>query len=477
MIFSTYEFILIFLPITFCGYFLLQHFQYHNLAKIWLVLASFYFYAAGSPDFFPFFLGSVVGNYVVGNTLGKLQGTEHRIERGLLLTAGVLANVGLLGYYKYTDFFIENVNFVAGTHIPLQHIILPIGISFFTFQLIAFLVDSFRGETESYDVLDYLLFITFFPQLIVGPIVHHKEMTVQFEDEGNMRLNYKNIALGIFIFAIGLGKKMLLADPLNNNAAEFYGAVGDQVTMWQAWFYTLEYSISYYFDLSGYTDMAIGLGLFFNIRLPENFNAPFRSRNFKEYWQRQHMTLSRFLGGYVFKNVFRKGCKWRNYYVATMATFLVSGIWHGAGWNFIIWGIMNGVLVCISAYLAYHKKEPPFLVGWFFTFIFIVLTRVIFVAVDMHDTMVVYKAMFDVRSLMEMGWAQVSSACLAFGYENYQLMLISLAGLLICWFAPTTRHMADRFKPDVKHFIFTAVLLAVCFARMNQVVEFLYFQF
>lgn len=161
MIFSTYEFILIFLPITFCGYFLLQHFQYHNLAKIWLVLASFYFYAAGSPDFFPFFLGSVVGNYVVGNTLGKLQGTEHRIERGLLLTAGVLANVGLLGYYKYTDFFIENVNFVAGTHIPLQHIILPIGISFFTFQLIAFLVDSFRGETESYDVLDYLLFITF----------------------------------------------------------------------------------------------------------------------------------------------------------------------------------------------------------------------------------------------------------------------------------------------------------------------------
>lgn len=477
MIFSSYEFVLGFFPVVFAVYWILNRFRYYHLSKIWMAAASFYFYAQGSPDFFVFFLGSVTANYVVGTTLCKMQEDSYLTQRRILMAVGVLANVALLGYYKYYDFFIENVNALTGLDFAMKNIALPIGISFFTFQLIAFLVDSYRGLTKEYNVLDYLLFITFFPQLIVGPIVHHKEMTVQFEDEGNMRLNYKNIALGIFVFAIGLGKKMLLADPLNNNAAEFYGAVGDQVTMWQAWFYTLEYSISYYFDLSGYTDMAIGLGLFFNIRLPENFNAPFRSRNFKEYWQRQHMTLSRFLGGYVFKNVFRKGSKWRNYYVATMATFLVSGIWHGAGWNFVIWGIMNGVLVCISAYLAYHKKEPPFLVGWFFTFIFIVLTRVIFVAADMHDTMVVYKAMFDVRGLMEMGWGQVSSACLAFGYENYQLMLISLAGLLIGWFAPTTRTMADRFKPDMKHFVFTAVLLAVCFARMNQVVEFLYFQF
>lgn len=470
MVFSSTLFLFWFLPVVLIGYYLCGK----NAKNYWLLLASLFFYSWGEPKYVLLMFTLIVINYICGLLLAR----DHN---RYLLCATVIFNLGILGYFKYFNFLMETVNavlsLIGGQSVSLNQIALPIGISFFTFQLIAFLVDSYRGLTKEYNVLDYLLFITFFPQLIVGPIVHHKEMTVQFEDEGNMRLNYKNIALGIFIFAIGLGKKMLLADPLNNNAAEFYGAVGDQVTMWQAWFYTLEYSISYYFDLSGYTDMAIGLGLFFNIRLPENFNAPFRSRNFKEYWQRQHMTLSRFLGGYVFKNVFRKGCKWRNYYVATMATFLVSGIWHGAGWNFIIWGIMNGVLVCISAYLAYHKKEPPFLVGWFFTFIFIVLTRVIFVAVDMHDTMVVYKAMFDVRSLMEMGWAQVSSACLAFGYENYQLMLISLAGLLICWFAPTTRHMADRFKPDVKHFIFTAVLLAVCFARMNQVVEFLYFQF
>lgn len=470
MVFSSTLFLFWFLPVVLIGYYLCGK----KAKNYWLLLASLFFYSWGEPKYVLLMFTLIVINYICGLLLAR----DHN---RYLLCATVIFNLGILGYFKYFNFLMETVNavlsLIGGQTVSLNQIALPIGISFFTFQLIAFLVDSYRGLTKEYNVLDYLLFITFFPQLIVGPIVHHKEMTVQFEDEGNMRLNYKNIALGIFIFAIGLGKKMLLADPLNNNAAEFYGAVGDQVTMWQAWFYTLEYSISYYFDLSGYTDMAIGLGLFFNIRLPENFNAPFRSRNFKEYWQRQHMTLSRFLGGYVFKNVFRKGCKWRNYYVATMATFLVSGIWHGAGWNFIIWGIMNGVLVCISAYLAYHKKEPPFLVGWFFTFIFIVLTRVIFVAVDMHDTMVVYKAMFDVRSLMEMGWAQVSSACLAFGYENYQLMLISLAGLLICWFAPTTRHMADRFKPDVKHFIFTAVLLAVCFARMNQVVEFLYFQF
>ena len=338
MIFSTYEFILIFLPITFCGYFLLQHFQYHNLAKIWLVLASFYFYAAGSPDFFPFFLGSVVGNYVVGNTLGKLQGAEHRIERGLLLTAGVLANVGLLGYYKYTDFFIENVNFVAGTHIPLQHIILPIGISFFTFQLIAFLVDSFRGETESYDVLDYLLFITFFPQLIVGPIIHHAEVVPQFENKKNHKLIFDNVAMGLFIFSIGCAKKMLIADPLTTDAQGFFDNVTANLPIIRSWFHSIEYTVSYYFDLSGYADMAIGLGWMFNIRIPQNFNSPYKAKDFQEYWQRWHMTLSRFLGAYVFRNVYRKGVKYRNYYVATMVTFFVSGFWHGAGWTFVVWG-------------------------------------------------------------------------------------------------------------------------------------------
>ena len=333
MIFSTYQFVLIFLPITFGGYFILHKVEMHSCAKLWLVLASFYFYAQGSPDFFPFFLGSVVGNYIIGNLLNKLRGDSHRVERGVLLTVGILANCGLLGYYKYTDFFLMNFRRLTGIVHPLLNIVLPIGISFFTFQLIAFLVDSFRGETKNYDVLDYLLFITFFPQLIVGPIIHHAEVVPQFENEQNHRLIFENVALGLFVFSIGCAKKMMIADPLTTDAQSFFDNIQPGLPMLQSWFHSIEYTVSYYFDLSGYADMAIGLGLLFNIKIPQNFNSPYKAKDFQEYWQRWHMTLSRFLGTYIFRNVYRKGVKYRNYYVATMVTFFVSGFWHGAGWQ------------------------------------------------------------------------------------------------------------------------------------------------
>lgn len=477
MIFSSYRFLLIFLPIVAAGYGILNKFRFYYLSKIWLVLASMFFYSQGSPSFFPFFMGSVFANYVAGTTLCRMQADEQKVQRKLLLTVAVLANVALLGYYKYYDFFVENVNALAGTEFALKHIVLPIGISFFTFQLIAFLVDSYRGETTEYQVVDYLLFITFFPQLIVGPIVHHKDITPQFQNEENMKLNYHNIALGIFVFSIGCAKKMILADPLNNGAAEFYSNINGTAGFWDSWFYTIAYSVSYYFDLSGYTDMAIGLGLLFNIRLPENFNAPFRARNFQEYWQRQHMTLSRFLGAYVFKSVFRKGNKWRNYYVATMVTFLVSGIWHGAGWNFVIWGIMNGILVCIAAYLSYNKKEPPYLIGVISTFFFIVLTRVIFVAENMQDTWAVYKAMFNIPSVFAGGLSGAVHQLTTFVTHHQKMGVVVVIGLLICWFAPTTKTMAEKFKPNFAHFAYAAVLLAYCLSQMNQVVQFLYFQF
>ncbi len=477
MIFSSYRFLLVFLPIVAAGYGILNKFKFYYLSKIWLVLASMYFYSQGSPAFFPFFMGSVFANYVAGSTLCRMQKDEQRLQRKLLLIVAVIANVALLGYYKYYDFFVENVNALAGTEFALKNIVLPIGISFFTFQLIAFLVDSYRGETTEYQVVDYLLFITFFPQLIVGPIVHHKDITPQFQNRENMKLNYHNIALGIFVFSIGCAKKMILADPLNTAAADFYGSIKGNETLWESWFYTIAYSVSYYFDLSGYTDMAIGLGLLFNVKLPENFNAPFRARNFQEYWQRQHMTLSRFLGAYVFKSVFRKGNKWRNYYVATMVTFLVSGIWHGAGWNFVIWGIMNGILVCIAAYLSYNKKEPPYLVGVTFTFFFIVLTRVIFVAENLRDTWIVYKAMFNFPSVFAQGISGALSQLVAFVGGHQKQGVVVAAGLLICWFAPTTKTMSEKFKPNLLYFAYAGVLLAYCLSQMNQVVQFLYFQF
>ena len=470
MIFSTYQFILVFLPIVFGVYFLLNKFKLHTIAKIWLVVSSLYFYAAGSKDFFPFFLASIFGNYAIGTALSKLQGDKHKIERKLLLTIGVLANVALLGYYKYMSFFIENINFALKTDIPIVYRVLPIGISFFTFQLIAFLVDSYRGETKDYNIIDYLLFITFFPQLIVGPIVHHKEMVTQFENEKNLKLNWDNIALGLFVFAIGCAKKMLLADVLTTNAQSFYVTGQTAFTFLNTWFYSLEYTISYYFDLSGYADMAIGLGLMFNIIIPQNFNSPYKATDFQEYWKRWHMTLSRFLGAYIFRSVYKKENKWRNYYIATMVTFFVSGFWHGAGWNFIVWGLVNGALVCIASYRTRKGKKDPYVLALIVNFILVILTRVLFVSENFTYAWHVYKGMFNFSSLAGVNW-------LEFWNNNWREILTTIVGLGICLFAPNTEQITKKFKTNIPYLIYAVVLLVICLVTMDKVVNFLYFQF
>ena len=475
MIFSTYKFIFAFLPVTFAGYFLLNRFRYYSIAKIWLAVASLYFYAQGSPDFFPFFLGSVVGNYVVGSCLANLDG-EQKAQRKLLLFIGVIANVALLGYYKYTDFFIENINMLTGSDIALKKIALPIGISFFTFQLIAFLVDSYRGETKQYDIINYLLFITFFPQLIVGPIIHHGEVVPQFEDEKNLKLNADNIALGLFLFSIGCAKKILLAAPLTTDAQAFFGSLHDNMPMIESWYHSIEYTVSYYFDLSGYADMAIGLGMMFNIVIPHNFNSPYKARNFQEYWKRWHMTLSRFLSAYIFRSVYRKGNKYRNYYVATMVTFFVSGFWHGAGWTFVVWGIVNGILVCIAAWMTRKGYKFPFLISFCMTFIGAVLVRVLFVSNTFTDAWNVYKGMLNFGSL---GSSLYEVLQHAWGYvkANGMNSILLVIGLFICWCLQNSKEMAEKFNPSWKNAVFAAVLLTACIMQMNQVVQFLYFQF
>lgn len=475
MIFSTYKFIFLFLPVTFCGYFLLNHFRYYSIAKIWLVLASLYFYGQGSPDFFPFFLGSVVGNYVVGTCLVNMDG-EQKLQRKLLLFLGVMANVGLLGYYKYTDFFIQNVNALTGSDYALKHIVLPIGISFFTFQLIAFLVDSYRGETKQYDIINYLLFITFFPQLIVGPIIHHGEVVPQFENEDRLKLNGDNVAAGLFLFSIGCAKKILLADPLTTDAQAFFGNITDSLPMIESWYHSIEYTVSYYFDLSGYADMAIGLGLMFNIVIPHNFDSPYKARNFQDYWKRWHMTLSRFLSAYIFRSVYRKGDRWRNYYVATMVTFFVSGFWHGAGWTFVVWGLVNGIFVCTAAWMRRKNKKFPAPLAYVLTAAGVVAARVLFVSSTFTDAWNVYRGMVNFGSLggslyeiLRHGWGFVKT--------NGDCSLLILAGLFICWFLPNSRSMAEKFRPTWKTAVYAAVLLVLCLMQMNQVVQFLYFQF
>ncbi|MDR1325670.1 MAG: hypothetical protein LBK00_06505 [Treponema sp.] len=472
MIFSSYGFIFLFLPIVFAGYFLLNQLRYRYIAKLLLVVASFLFYAQGSAAFFPFFLASVVGNYVMGTLLSAIReaGTTTRAQSKAALAIGVAANVALLGYYKYTDFFITNLNAIAHTDVALRYIVLPIGISFFTFQLIAFLVDSYHGLTKSYSIIDYLLFITFFPQLIVGPIVHHGEMTPQFEDEANGRLNWDNVAAGLFLFSIGCAKKILLADPLTIDAQRFFDAVPAQPGFIEAWWCAIEYTVSYYFDLSGYADMAIGLGKMFNIAIPHNFNSPYKARNFQDYWQRWHITLSRFLGDYIFRAVYRKGDAYRNFYVASMTTFFVSGFWHGAGWTFIAWGVLNGVFVCAASWMKRHNKRFPFIAAFCLTTLGVTALRVLFVSATFSDAWRVYRGMVNIASLAQTSFALPSVTGLS-------AKVFFPLGLVICWFAPNSQTLARQFKSSWLTLLCSAALIGLSLLRMNNGAAFLYFQF
>ena len=464
-----------FLPVTFAGYYILNRFSFRSMAKIWLVLCSFYFYSQGSPSFFPFFLGSVVANYLVGITLIHLEGNQ-KSQRKWLLAAGIGGNVALLGYYKYTDFFIVNVNRIAHTDYALKHIVLPIGISFFTFQLIAFLVDCYRGETKQYDFINYLLFITFFPQLIVGPIIHHAQVVPQFENKENAKINFDHIALGLFLFSVGCAKKILLADPMTTAAQDFFNSLPKEPGLLQTWFAACQYTVSYYFDLSGYADMAIGLGWLFNISIPQNFNSPYKARNFQEYWRRWHMTLSSFLSAYIFKSVYKRDSKYRNYYIATMVTFLVSGFWHGAGWTFVLWGLINGALVCIASWMKRKNYSFPAWLAYPLTALGVVVCRVLFISDSFSMAKKVYAGMLNFGSLGHSA-GEIIATVGKFVMWHKSSGLLFVVGLFICWFMPNSKSMEENFKPTVRNLIMAAGLLLICFINMNRVVQFLYFQF
>lgn len=392
MLFNSYEFIFAFLPTVFLVYFFLLRQRWILPAKIFLVTASLFFYAWWNVLYLPLILGSVLFNYKVGGLLSRRAGTVQGAGRGLL-TFGIVTNLALLGYFKYADFFIENLNLASGSNLPLLHLALPLAISFVTFQQVAFLVDSYKGYARENDFINYALFITFFPQLIAGPIVHHAEMMPQFASRQNWVKNHKHIALGLFIFATGLFKKCVIADSF----AHWASAGFDQpvaLGMAEAWITSLSYTFQLYFDFSGYSDMAIGLALMFNIRLPINFNSPYKALSIQDFWRRWHITLSRFLRDYIYiplgGNQQGRARTWAN----LMATFLIGGLWHGAGWTFIFWGFLHGLaLVVHRLWQGLGWRLHP-LLGWFLTFNFVNLAWVFFRAKTWDDALRVLKGMF-----------------------------------------------------------------------------------
>ena len=465
MVFSTYTFIFIFLPLTFFTYSLLLARGYITVAKSSLVVASLIFYAYGAGDFFPFFVASVLINYFIGRHLGSERSQACRKRKRLILGIGLVLNLLLLGYYKYTDFVIFNINWLFEAEIPYQNILLPIGISFFTFQLIAYIVDAYQGKTKEYSFLNYMLFITFFPPLLVGPIVHHKDVVPQYSLIRQRWLDYDNIAKGLFLFSIGCAKKLLLADPMTDMAQNSFDEA-QSLNSVEAWTASMLYTLSYYFDLSGYADMAIGLGLMFGILLPMNFNSPYKARNFADYWRRWHMTLSRFLGDYIFRNIYKKGMGSKMFYFAVFITFLVSGFWHGAGWTFVVWGIINGIFVIFAHMMTRAGCSLPLLLAWGLTMLGIIGTRVLFVADSFEDAWHVLVQMFTFST---------------FSLDGNNIALKAPAyifiGMFIVLVFKNSHEIMEKYQTNFKYAFFTAVLITLSLLNMGEVKGFLYFQF
>jgi D-alanyl-lipoteichoic acid acyltransferase DltB (MBOAT superfamily) len=453
-----------------------------------LVFASLFFYSWWNIDYLPLILTSMLFNYIIGNTLNE-NFQRVRSHKKMILAIGISANLALLGYFKYSDFFIENIDLLFGLSIPLLHLALPLAISFFTFQQIAYLVDSYRGETKEYDFLNYALFVTFFPQLIAGPIVHHAEMMPQFASRWNAVKNYRHIATGLFVFSLGLFKKVVIADTFARWANAGFDN-SEVLNFFEAWATSLSYTFQLYFDFSGYTDMAIGAALLFNIKLPFNFNSPYRALDIQDFWRRWHMTLSRFLRDYIYIPLGgnRKGSL--RTYTNLLITFLLGGIWHGAGWTFLFWGFLHGVALMTHRFWKSLGFTLPKMWAWTTTFLFINFTWVFFRANEWSDAVRVLKGMLGLSGIVlaqqfERYLHRLSSwSSISFGRVTEQIgggymLLFALAlGLVVILLLPNSNSFRDR-KMTVWLMLLAALLFSYAvitsFASSTEV--FLYFNF
>ena len=346
MLFNSFEFILVFLPITVVIYFLLLRWRLTIAAKSWLLSASLFFYSWWNINYLPLILGSVLFNYTIGGLLVDYEKKGRKIvSKKAIFIFGVAANVMLLCYFKYMDFFITNLNVAFKAGLPLLHIVLPLGISFFTITQIAFLVDAFEGLVEERNLLNYALFVTFFPHLLAGPILHHMDMMPQFERMRNKVVNWKNIYLGLALFFIGLFKKVVIADQFATWATPGFDTA-TALNFFAAWLTSLSYTFQLYFDFSGYSDMAVAIGWLFNIRLPINFNSPYKATGIIDFWKRWHITLTNFVTTYLFTPILRSFARvtFAGSMIAIFLSMLIAGFWHGAGWNFIMWGGCTAVV-------------------------------------------------------------------------------------------------------------------------------------
>ena len=518
MLFNSYVFIFLFLPAALAGFFLLGRLR-PRLAAAWLTAASLFFYGWWNPLYVALLAASICFNYMCGVAIARSAPSGVDSSRKRMLIFAVAANLALLAYYKYANFFLASINHVTGSAWSLGEIVLPLGISFFTFTQIAFLADVYYGKAREYNFIHYGLFVTYFPHLIAGPVLHHAEMMPQFGQPATYRFSFENVAVGITIFVIGLFKKIMLADNVGEYARPVFDAAATGVTLTalEAWGGALAYTFQLYFDFSGYSDMAIGLSRLFGVTLPLNFHSPYKAVDIIDFWRRWHMTLSRFLRDYLYITLGgnRRGTARR--YINLMITMVLGGLWHGAGWTFVLWGALHGFYLVVNhAWQALRVRLGHDLhdsTWWgracacLLTFIAVVIGWVVFRAADFATAVAMLKAMAGFNGLVlpdfwlpKWGAAGqwLATHGVSFG-DTRDLVTGGLVNwiwilLLVVWFAPNTQQLLAAYRPALALFadhyrgwlvwrptpvyaMLAAALALIAIFNLHKQSEFLYFQF
>ena len=479
MLFNSYEFIFLFLPATIAGFFFLGR-QWRSAGTLWLVGASLFFYGWWDLRYVPLLCMSICFNYLIGKRIERLA-AGHAIPTGGHVTAtmpdarsrkswlalGIIVNILLLGYFKYTKFFLGTANLLSGSNIfDLPHVVLPLGISFFTFTQTAYLVDTYRGQAKNRSFLTYCEFVTIFPHLIAGPIINYREMIPQFLATHTFRVQWDNLAMGIAIFIIGLAKKVLIADKIAPWVNDVYSHV-DALTLPISWIGALGYTIQLYFDFSGYSEMAIGLGLMINLHLPLNFNSPYQSLSIIDFWRRWHMTLGLWVKNYLYIPLGGSHCSTIRKMGNLFLSMLIIGFWHGAGWTYVVWGGLHGLLLIVNHLWRKLHIELPKLLCWILTFGSVVACLVVFRAENFSVAGRILSSMINFQSIStpidHAHWIHLRN-----------IFALTFATALI----PHPIHLLKRFfHPNWIWCIGLAGLFLYTLTQLQNYTEFVYFEF
>jgi len=497
MLFNSPEFLFLYLPIVLVVFFAIGKYR-RDYAAAWIAFASLVFYGWWDARYVPLLLGSIAFNFWAGNAISRQTGGGRKAAAKRTLVAAITVNLALLAYYKYSAFFVSSVNAAFGAGWAVPNIVLPLGISFFTFTQIAFLADAYYGKVKEANFLHYVLFVTYFPHLIAGPVLHHKEMMPQFADPSSYRFSQERFTAGMLLFLLGLAKKVVLADRFGEFCSAAFKGAGDgaEISFFAAWGAALAYTFQLYFDFSGYSDMAVGLGKMIGVELPINFNSPYKAQSIADFWRRWHMTLSRFLRDYLYIPLGgnRKGPVRR--YLNLFITMLLGGLWHGAGWTFVVWGALHGLLLSIN-HLWQELAERMRLGGqkllrpvyWALTFGCVVVGWVIFRAQSLSaagrmlegmagGSSIVLPTQFVsiVPGLGRLIASQGSVPYLADGTVMglFELMTMIALGFVVVLCCPNLYQMKKRTQFLLVAVTFAFALQKVLFSRNS---EFLYFQF